>query len=151
MTILRSSAIGEKRRLFLLGVAAACAVPSAARASPLPISGAWDGRYYYGESNFVPFTAALQVTRRGFAGKTREPNTFGDPAATELKADLAGQFEPGRVVAFVKTYDGTGNVAHAVRYRGVLNSAGDHIKGHWSLSGQPDGAFWMQRRTALLF
>jgi hypothetical protein len=112
-------------------------------AKPRDFSGAWTGAYAY-DSTFadaVEFEANLTADGARFTGKTSEPNTFGDPIAARLGANLRGDLGADGSVSFRKTYDGSGGVSHDVEYRGALQRDGC-IKGSWFI-GAVTGPFRM--------
>jgi hypothetical protein len=146
------------RRAVWIGLIGAGFTAQTAAAKPRhsvqTLRGDWVGRYVYGDvdpltaAEGVAFEAKLKPERRGrgFIGATSEPNTFGDPSAKKLFADLRGQFDPdGSLVSFLKTYNGVGGVSHSVEYRGVLRDRGARIVGTWAIGGGTGGGFVMER------
>jgi hypothetical protein len=115
------------------------------------LSGAWGGSYSYdGESQpSVAFKAKLRFEDDAFTGSTREPNTFGDPSAKQLRAKLIGIIGPSGAVNFTKTYDGSGGVNHSVEYAGYLDAEGRCISGSWHI-GETGGSFHMCRGARLV-
>jgi len=115
----------------------------------ISLAGAWAGEYGYdapARSVNVPFNAILHEREGAVTGFTEEPNTFGDPAAERLLAEIDGR-RAGHEVRFTKTYDGAGGVCHAVIYQGEINAESTRIDGIWSIS-TVRGPFYMVRASA---
>lgn len=79
------------------------------------LTGYWAGGYAYpiGKEPAVPFNATLEDRDGALIGEIDEPNTFADPAAARLFADLIGT-RAGLDVRFVKSMDGTGGARHDI-------------------------------------
>src|SRR5688500_7832241 len=141
------------------------------------VSGSWVGHY---EQNGGRHGISMHVAQRGesFVGRMRDVDTVlagraqlhaqaadGDGSTTIVVGDaevlstlpehsvVEGEVE-GRVVTFVKRYQGTTSTSvwvpdrasmsfespgHDVRYRGTLDAEGRELAGHWSIPGR-DGA-----------
>ncbi|MDX2235548.1 MAG: hypothetical protein NW200_13710, partial [Hyphomonadaceae bacterium] len=79
------------------------------------------------------------------SGTVTETNAFGDQAlALFLTSRVEGSIE-GRSVNLTKTYDGSGGVSHSVMYTGQIDASGRRIRGTYTTSGTPEGAFEMVR------
>jgi hypothetical protein len=99
------------------------------------LSGSWQGQYSYNDSRTpVPMSVDLSDENGQLSGRTTEPNTFGDPSASQLFADVSGS-RSGARIQFVKRYDGTGGQHHSVQYSGTIDALGSQISGTWSLPG----------------
>ena len=99
------------------------------------LSGRWAGRYFYrNDVTGVPFEMNLVMSQGRIAGSVVEPNTFGDETSKNLYADFNGRII-GDSVRWIKQYDGTAGVNHAVQYEGVLDRAANRISGHWTTGG----------------
>ena len=99
------------------------------------LSGTWKGTYdSFGGASQGPVRWTAEITcRRGrLTGRITEPNTFGDPSASRLYAEIEGTVTGDGTVSFVKTYDGTGGVSHSIDYRGKLDRTTMTITGKWS-------------------
>lgn len=127
--------------LWSAGGAAAADTPS--------LTGIWQGTYSYpAEMNMPPvdFTMIIVQEGKSVAGIVREKNTFGDAAEPWLHANLHGEFDAtDRTLAFTKTYDGTANVGHDVKYTGKVTGDGAQItSGVWNLNGS-EGTFRLNK------
>jgi hypothetical protein len=113
------------------------------------LAGPWSGEYGYDVPTTrenVPFNAVLGETEGALTGVIDEPNTFGDPGADRLFANVSGRRD-GRDVRFTKIYNGAGGVRHSVEYRGEANAAFTRIDGVWQVSWLR-GPFYMTRYVA---
>jgi hypothetical protein len=130
-----------------------CNVPSVALAAdtgPLSLAGSWKGRYFYPFPGLPPveFRLALEHSGNVCRGRTEEPNTFGDPSAPKLFADIECTLTTGPDTAWValkKVYDGTGGARHRVDYLGQLSVDGRTVSGTWRI-GAASGAFCLTRQ-----
>lgn len=138
---------------------AAEAAPAApATASPTPdaasLTGTWAGTYFYATggagapTGSVAFFAELTVDAGKIRGSIVEPNTIGDRTASELRATVDGSIAEDGLVRFVKQYDGSGGVAHAIEYVGRLDPLTQQIEGVWKVNGS-EGRFVMRRHNRL--
>jgi len=128
--------------LFVCALLATAPHASAQNASDL--SGVWQGVYWGGGNQ----PTAFQVTLRddagpAISGSIVENNGFGDMNSPFLLATFSGRTQ-GVNVSFIKSYDGTGGVAHSVSYEGRLLSNGRRIVGAWTTEGL-SGQFEMAR------
>lgn len=102
------------------------------------MAGEWEGTYQYDAPEAGPavnFTLmAKQDKGARWTGRTSEPNTFGDPSAAMLFANIEGTVD-GTRVRFTKRYDGTGGQSHAVQYEGVLDRSQGTVQGRWRTRG----------------
>jgi hypothetical protein len=114
----------------------------------LSLTGLWNGLYSYPRL-YAPtsFVAILVQSGGCFSGTTHEPCAIEQIPGGVLYATLQGQRD-GALVAFVKTYDGTGGWSHSVRYEGTLSGDGTEIEGRWRVSGVWSGKFLMVRSGA---
>jgi hypothetical protein len=139
------------------GASAAGTPPSVPSPTPdaAALTGTWAGTYFYSMSNStggavgsVAFFAELTIDRDKVRGSVIEPNTIGDRSSNELRANIEGTIGEDGVVRFVKTYDGTGGVAHSVEYVGRLDHVTQQIDGVWKATGS-EGRFIMRRHNRL--
>jgi hypothetical protein len=119
---------------------------SAAPAGFCNLTGYWSGAYSYPTSGApaVAFNATIEDRDGALVGEIDEPNTFADPAAARLFADLIG-VRTGLQVRFVKSMDGTGGANHDIIYDGEASADFLRIDGTWSIPGNWSGGFWMAR------
>ena len=109
------------------------------------LTGVWSGFFSY-PGAFEPgqFTATLLDFGGVLSGTTHEPDAFGDSDEGVLYAEISGR-RNGAAVEFAKTYDGSGDWDHTVRYEGELSPDGLEIEGTWSIPGAWSGTFLMIR------
>lgn len=105
------------------------------------VSGIWRGVFAYSNSGQPPvqFMMTLQVYGNTCRGRTEEPNTFGNPSAARLYANVecylaAGGGSPRLMLR--KVYDGTGGQSHGVDYEGEIASDRRSITGIWRIGSQ---------------
>jgi hypothetical protein len=120
-----------------------------ALAAPLGdnISGSWSGTYSYASGNKPPVSFTVSFGPSGCAGRSEEPNTFGNKGAPKLFANLAcsdAVLLPGHLITINKTYDGTGGVSHSVVYTGTISADMRSISGRWVVNNA-HGNFTMSR------
>jgi hypothetical protein len=108
------------------------------------LSGQWIGRYEGGGNRPTPFIVTISGAAGRFRGQMTEQNTFAEQPAARLYANIAGETRPDGRVVFVKTYDGTANVSHSVRYEGRIDESGRVVTGEWRIENTR-GAFRMER------
>jgi hypothetical protein len=106
------------------------------------LTGQWVGVYLSGDQS-TSFTATMFHDGQSLIGSTVEGNSFGDPTAAFLLADLSGSVRGNRVT-FDKTYNGVGGQTHTVRYSGTVSRDGRRIVGTWTLAAL-SGSFEMVR------
>ena len=128
----------------IVGFGLATANPAHAAAAAI-LAGDWKGAYVAADgAGANTFDARLKQNGAVLTGTVTEPNTFGDRArAMFLTSTLAGTVR-GDDVRFVKTYDGSGGVSHAVTYQGRLDATGRRVRGDYSVNGAT-GSFEMVR------
>jgi hypothetical protein len=85
------------------------------------VAGEWIGAYGYEDGRAaVPFVLTVSQNGKIITGHITEVQTFGDRSVSgKLGANIVGSVD-GHVVAFTKTYDGTGGQIHSINYRGTL-------------------------------
>ncbi len=114
-------------------------------------TGAWKGRYHYPALRKdgtpynkapVEFSAKLSQVGERLEGLLSEPQTFGPVPAGILKSYLVnGLVDRAGNVRFIKKYDGSGGVEHAVTYKGTLARDGKVMEGTWLLLNGSEGRF----------
>jgi hypothetical protein len=114
------------------------------RPAAVDLSGQWIGRYEGGGNRPTPFIVTISGAAGRFRGQMTEQNTFAEQPAARLYANIAGETRPDGRVVFVKTYDGTANVSHSVRYEGRIDESGRVVTGEWRIENTR-GAFRMER------
>jgi hypothetical protein len=130
-------------------VEALSAVAEADMAKPgfSSLTGYWAGAYLYSRAPGAPavaFNATIEDIAGQLLGEIDEPNTFADPAAPRLFADLVGT-RSGHDVRFVKSMDGTGGARHDIVYSGTVTADFMRIVGEWRIPSDWSGHFWMER------
>lgn len=111
------------------------------------LTGHWIGIYHYVETAGIeptPFNAVMEDQAGKLVGEIDEPNTYADPAAARLYADLFG-VRQGLEVRFVKSMNGTGGACHDIVYEGQCSADFGRIDGRWTIPGHWSGAFEMVR------
>ena len=117
--------------------------PTAAGA--LDVTGSWRGTLTYDNGNpGFSFVYTLRSTGESFAGRSTEPNTFGDRRTESLFANISGRILAGGVIEWTKTYDGTGGVSTSVAYYGRFDPRRVIITGRWNAGGNT-GRFELRR------
>ena len=81
----------------------------------------------------MAFTATLLVEGDSFSGRIIEPRTLGEPTSDLLYSEVLGRINRDRTVIFIKKYDGTAGVSHAVLYVGSLDARSGKISGRWQI------------------
>ena len=102
--------------------------------------GAWTAAHPVYPNSFI---ANLVETFSLFSGSITEPDVGRRPAI--FRAFVEGA-RAGGDIRFVKRYDGSGRLSHAVLYTGKINSSGTEIAGTWHFSTH-SGGFTMQRES----
>ncbi|MEL6979969.1 MAG: hypothetical protein AAGM38_14965, partial [Pseudomonadota bacterium] len=110
------------------------------------VTGRWNGAYGYDDGRPpVAFQLTLQDQDGVLRGRSDEPQTFGSrTSANMLFADWEGKVSEDGLLAFVKTYDGTGGQTHSIRYTG-RQVGKDRIEGRWSINARTNGYFYLSR------
>ncbi len=110
------------------------------------LTGVWHGLYSYPKARLpeTPFTAVVLDSGGHLSGTIHEI-LQGWRGARDANAVITGA-TAGDTVNFVKTYDGTSGIKHAVHYEGRLNSERDEIEGTWRVPSQWSGRFLMIRK-----
>jgi hypothetical protein len=119
---------------------------------PRGVTGTWAGTYFYADDGSGPrppvyFFADLVLDHGVLTGHIVEPNTFGDDAEAELRANVLGTINEDGIVAFRKTYDGTAGISHVVLYEGRLDDDRTTIEGRWTVGSGTQGQFIMSRQA----
>jgi hypothetical protein len=109
------------------------------------LGGVWYGHWNAEQAEVEPnrFIALLDEQNGAITGTITEPDS--EEADGVLRALVGGE-RSGSSVAWVKQYDGSGRLAHAVRYAGAVNGDATEIRGRWQLEGF-SGGFTMTRET----
>jgi len=110
------------------------------------LSGAWSGAYRYpGDVQAeVVFNAQIEEVGGAFTGSLQEPNVYGYTPGNVVTSNIEGT-RTGHTIAFTKFYDGSGGMAHAVRYEGAADANLLRIDGKWSIPRTWSGTFFMTR------
>ena len=110
------------------------------------LTGAWSGAYRYpGDAGpETVFNAQIEEVGGAFTGALSEPNLLLPDFGPVSTSDIEG-VRTGALVTFIKFYDGSGGMGHAVSYEGRVNANLTHIEGVWSIPGNWSGAFFMTR------
>lgn len=110
------------------------------------LSGSWSGAYRYAADvrGEVVFNAQIEEVGGAFTGALQEPNAYGYAPGSVVTSDIEG-VRTGQAVTFTKFYDGSGGMAHAVRYDGTANTNLSRIDGKWSIPRDLTGTFFMTR------
>ena len=102
--------------------------------------GAWTANFPFYPNRFI---ANLAEAHGQVSGSITEPDIYRRPAI--FRAFVEGA-RAGPEVRFVKQYDRTGRLSHAVLYTGQVNGTGTEITGTWHFSTH-SGSFTMQRES----
>jgi hypothetical protein len=123
-----------------------------ALAQSISLAGSWSGKYLYADGRTsVAFNLNLAEVNGSCAGRSSEPNTFGNKSSPYLYANIMCPtlaVTPGAQFTFHKQYDGTGGVSHGVDYSGIVSADGNSVAGNWvivSANSRSTGAFSMER------
>jgi hypothetical protein len=109
------------------------------------LTGVWDGRYAYPRLlDPVPFQAVLLEFGAALTGSIWETCEAGPERGRRLDASVEGR-RTGRLVEFVKRYDGSGGRTHEIAYTGELSADATEIEGVWTIPGSWSGWFLMIR------
>ncbi len=145
----RLSLFAALTRFFVtaLVLLALCVMANRALADELIIpDGKWVGAYIYMQGNErkpVDFTVELSVQNYSFKGKIIEKNTIGENPSGWLMAEMIGRFNNDLSFSFMKKYDGSHGVTHAVFYKGKLDPDNFMVRGQWEINGAT-GDFYMK-------
>lgn len=108
-------------RLIAQGAVALVFLLAALPAQASDVADEWAGAYGYEDGRPAVFFS-LNISQNGkiITGHISEVQTFGSQTSdNKLRASIVGSID-GHVVAFTKTYDGSGGQSHSVSYRGTL-------------------------------
>ncbi|MGQ0531569.1 MAG: hypothetical protein ACT4OF_02625 [Caulobacteraceae bacterium] len=110
------------------------------------LTGSWSGAYRFpGDARpETVFNVQIEEVGGAFTGALQEPNAYGFAPGQVITADIEG-VRNGQSVDFTKFYDGSGGMAHAVRYEGTADSDLSRIDGKWSIPRDWSGTFFMVR------
>ncbi|MBB5708965.1 hypothetical protein [Sphingomonas xinjiangensis] len=102
------------------------------------VGGVWYGRWDAEQPQVAPnrFIAMLEEQGGAITGTISEPDADGGEGV--LRALVRGE-RSGSSIAWVKQYDASGRLAHAVRYAGAVNADATEIRGRWHLKGLSGG------------
>ena len=110
------------------------------------LTGSWSGAYRFPNDvqPEVVFNAQVAEVGGAFTGALQEPNVYGYASGDVITSDIEG-VRTGQTVVFTKFYDGSGGMAHAVRYQGAADANLSRIDGKWSIPRDWSGTFFMVR------
>ncbi|MFO1017200.1 MAG: hypothetical protein U1E03_06355 [Hyphomonadaceae bacterium] len=110
------------------------------------LTGGWSGAYRYPRDAGpeTVFNARIEEVGGAFTGSMQEPNIFRHQPGPIVSAEIEG-IRAGAIVTFIKFYDGSVGMDHAVRYDGQVNDALTRIAGTWTIPGVWSGTFFMTR------
>ena len=110
------------------------------------LTGSWSGAYRFPNDARpeVVFNAQIEEVGGAFTGALQEPNAYGYTSGDVVTSDIEG-VRTGQTVVFTKFYDGSGGMAHAVRYEGAADPDLSRIDGKWSIPRDWSGTFFMVR------
>lgn len=110
------------------------------------LSGSWSGAYRFPNDAQpeVVFNAQIEEVDCAFTGALQEPNVYRYASGSVITSEIEGT-RTGQSVAFTKFYDGSGGMAHAVRYEGTADANLSRIDGKWSIPRDWSGTFFMVR------
>jgi hypothetical protein len=110
------------------------------------LSGSWSGAYRFPNDARpeVVFNVQIDEVEGAFLGSLQEPNVYGRASGSVVTADIEG-VRTGQSVTFTKFYDGSGGMAHAVRYEGTADANLSRVDGKWSIPRDWSGTFFMVR------
>ena len=110
------------------------------------LTGSWSGAYRYPRDAGpeTVFNVRIEEVAGAFTGAMQEPNIFKHKPGPVVNAEIEG-VRAGATISFVKFYDGSGGMEHAVRYDGHVNDTLTHIAGTWTIPGVWSGTFFMMR------
>jgi hypothetical protein len=110
------------------------------------LTGSWSGAYRFPNDAQpeVVFNAQIEDIEGAFTGALQEPNVYGLASGSVITSDIEGT-RTGQSVVFTKFYDGSGGMAHAVRYEGIADTNLSRVDGKWSIPRDWSGTFFMVR------
>ena len=110
------------------------------------LSGSWSGAYRFPNDvrPEVVFNVQIDEVEGAFLGALQEPNVYGLASGGVITSEIEG-VRTGQSVTFTKFYDGSGGMAHAVRYEGTADANLTRIDGKWSIPRDWSGTFFMVR------
>ncbi|MBC7768530.1 MAG: hypothetical protein H7124_07065 [Phycisphaerales bacterium] len=110
------------------------------------LTGSWSGAYRYPRDAGpeTVFNVEIEEVGGAFTGAMQEPNVIRLAPGPVVTADIEGT-RSGASVVFVKFYNGSGGMAHAIRYEGTVDEALTRIEGTWSIPRDWSGTFFMVR------
>lgn len=110
------------------------------------LSGSWSGAYRFPRDAQpeVVFNAQIEEVEGAFTGALQEPNVYGRTSGSVITSEIEG-VRTGQSVVFTKFYDGSGGMAHAVRYEGTIDANLSRVDGKWSIPRDWSGTFFMIR------
>ena len=110
------------------------------------LSGSWSGAYRFPRDAQpeIVFNAQIEEVEGAFTGALQEPNIYGRASGSVITSEIEG-VRTGQSVTFTKFYDGSGGMAHAVRYEGTTDANFSRIDGKWSIPRDWSGTFFMVR------
>lgn len=105
---------------------------NSANAATPNIAEKWHGFYFYANKKSVPFDMQIQVANGIVVGQTSEKIVSSNGSVNEKHAKISGNVQ-GKIISFIKTYDGNGGWSHSVEYRGDISADGTEMTGTWRL------------------
>jgi hypothetical protein len=110
------------------------------------LSGSWSGAYRFPNDARpeVVFNAQIDEVEGAFLGALQEPNVYDLASGSVITSEIEG-VRTGQSVTFTKFYDGSGGMAHAVRYEGTADANLSRVDGKWSIPRDWSGTFFMVR------
>lgn len=110
------------------------------------LTGSWSGAYRFPGDVFpeVVFNAQIEEVGSAFTGALQEPNVHRYAPGDVVTSDIEG-VRTEQAVTFTKFYNGSGGMAHAVRYEGSADANLSRINGKWSIPRDWSGTFFMVR------
>lgn len=107
------------------------------------LTGVWYGRYTgtYEDNGFI---ALLNEQGGAVDGSVSERDPHG---IVDIRRASVSGTRDGTAVRFVKQYDGSGGLDHAVFYSGVIDGDGTEVSGRWQIDRYNSGGFVMTRES----
>ncbi|MEO9129994.1 MAG: hypothetical protein ABI240_02170 [Sphingomonas sp.] len=111
---------------------------------PMDLTGVWYGEWTAQRPVYPNSFIAHLVEAHGLlSGSITEPDIYRRPAI--FRAFVEGA-RAGADIRFIKQYDGSGRMSHAVLYTGRINRTATEITGTWHFSAHA-GSFTMRRES----